>query len=135
MHDELVRDGRRITVDSPPDHLHELRKDAKRLRYVVDAYGSLVRGRHRRDHLRRIKALLDHLGAHQDAVVRLHELQALALELADAPPATCTALADLIDDAAEEAERRRDEFAEVFARFDRRRTRRALDRVLEDLRA
>lgn len=133
-HRRLVRDGRSIGPDTPVDELHTLRKDAKRLRSLVDAFGSLVPGRHRRDYVARLKVLLDHLGAHQDAVVQQQQLASLVLELDGAPAATCAAVRVMADEADARAHELRAAFEDVFAGFDRRRTRRALDAVLDDLR-
>lgn len=133
-HRRLVHDGRAISDDSPADQLHDLRKDAKRLRYLVESFAPLVDKATRRDYVRRVKALLDHLGAHQDAVVHQHQLATLVHELAGAPAPTCDALARLTADAADETARLRAGFADVFDRFDRPATRRALRRVLDDLR-
>ena len=38
------RDGRAITADSPAERLHDLRKDAKKLRYLLECFGEPVPG-------------------------------------------------------------------------------------------
>ncbi len=40
--DTVITNGRRIGADSPAEDLHDLRKDAKRLRYLVECFGGLV---------------------------------------------------------------------------------------------
>lgn len=63
------RRGRHVGSGASADHLHRVRKDAKRLRYLLDCFGSLFPGREREAYVGRLKALQDDLGAHQDAVV------------------------------------------------------------------
>jgi CHAD domain-containing protein len=133
-HRRLVHDGRAIDDDSPAEQLHDLRKDAKRLRYVAESFAPLVERGRRRDYVRRVKALLDHLGAHQDAVVHQHQLAELVHEFATAPAPTCDALAELTTEADARSTCLRSGFAEAFDRFDRGATRRSLRRVLDDLR-
>lgn len=144
-HRRLVHDGRAVHDDTPLDHLHELRKDAKRLRYLIDSFGSLVPSKTRRRYVRRLKVLQDHLGALQDAHVHHHELLAVRTALLDgAGPsrrdstagtaATLEALDVLADELAGRIDELRDGFAAVFAEFDHPRTRRALDDLVERLR-
>jgi CHAD domain-containing protein len=86
--EELARVERRVARElatalaTPPgvdrdEALHEARKAAKRLRYGREAARSAL-GRPRRRWKRRVTALQDLLGAHQDAVV----MRATVLELA-----------------------------------------------------
>ena len=145
-HDRLVRDGRSVQDDTPLDHLHELRKDAKRLRYLVDAFGSLVPVADRRRYVRRLEALQDHLGALQDAQVHHRELLAVRSLLVAHPrdtpdtphspdtPDTLEALDTLVAELDARTDQLRAGFGEVFARFDHPRTRRTLDALLDDLR-
>lgn len=42
---KVLRDGRSITSDSAPERLHDLRKDAKRLRYLLECFGQLSDGK------------------------------------------------------------------------------------------
>ena len=37
----MVRDGRAIDDESPPESLHDLRKRGKELRYLLELFGSL----------------------------------------------------------------------------------------------
>jgi len=62
------------------EHLHEMRKAAKRLRYAAEAVGS-VRGRPAGRLVKQVKAVQELLGEHQDSVVArelLRELGAAA---------------------------------------------------------
>ena len=134
-HARLVRDGRRITPTSPSTQVHRLRKDAKRLRYLLECFGSLVDGPHGRRYLARLKALQEHLGESQDLAVFRAELisSSTSLTADDASTDTLAALEALIDRIDERARELRSEFDGVFGSFDDDRTRRALKRVLRDL--
>ena len=80
-HRRLVARGRKITATSTSDAIHRLRKDAKQLRYLLDAFGSLASSSHRRTYLAELKTLQDRLGALQDATVHRSELDDVAGEL------------------------------------------------------
>lgn len=66
-HRVLVDDGRRIDADSPAAQVHDLRKQAKKLRYLFDCFGSLLPKSPRKQFVSRLKTLQDILGQHQDA--------------------------------------------------------------------
>ena len=102
-HRGLVRAARTIGDDTPVPALHELRKDGKRLRYLVEAFAPLTDGRrareHRRRYLRRLKRLLGHLGELQDVDVHRQLFDRLREDLEHQPggmhPATAAALDEL----------------------------------------
>ena len=71
----VLKAGRKIDVESPPEELHELRIRAKRLRYEAEFYsvfseglGTLARG---------AKQLQDLLGAERDVLAAIERLRAL----------------------------------------------------------
>ena len=126
----LVSDGRKITPSSPPPQLHDLRKDAKKLRYLIECFGSLFDAKPRKRFVQRLKALQDNLGEHQDAEVHVSQLRELANDLhatsavdADALLATGQLTEHL------EARRRaaRAAFVDRFSAYDTKATERALD--------
>ena len=80
-HQQVLRRGRAISASSPAEHLHELRKDAKVLRYLLECFGGLYERRPRKAFVARLKALQDNLGEHQDAEVQSAQLRRLAREL------------------------------------------------------
>ena len=133
-HRRLVSRGRSITATSTSDAVHRLRKDAKQLRYLLDAFGSLVSSSHRRAYLAELKALQDRLGALQDATVHRDELSDVAAELLTAPQATFDALAAMADVLDERCAALRGELVDALDAFDGKATRRAIRRVLDDLR-
>lgn len=73
------RMGRRIGPDSSPQAYHDLRKDCKRLRYLIDVFECVLDGKTLGKATRRLRSLQDVLGEHQDldvhraALLRLYE--------------------------------------------------------------
>lgn len=134
-HTRLVERGRLIDPDSPAEQVHDLRKDAKKLRYLVECFGSLLPIDARKPYVKRLKALQDNLGEHQDAEVHIAMLGAVADELhqADASADTMVAIGQLTHQLDQQRLAARTEFAERFADYDRRATRRALDAMLDGI--
>jgi CHAD domain-containing protein len=133
LHQRLVRDGRAIDEGSPPERLHELRKDAKRLRYVLDGFGGLYPGGPRKSYLGHLKQLQDNLGAHQDAEVQVGFLRELAADLntgSTRGTAAVLALGRLIDLTDQRRAAERAEFGERFAAYDRKKVARQLDEMV-----
>ena len=130
-HRTMIRRGRTIALDTPAEVLHDLRKDAKKLRYLLECFGGLYAPAPRKALVQRLKALQDNLGMHQDAEVHVHHLRGVSTTLAPTSSAdTMLAAGQLI----ERLERRRiacrKEFADRFAAFDSAETVDALDALL-----
>ncbi len=130
--DRLVARGRKIGPDTPAEELHELRKAAKKLRYLLECFGAVLPSGERKAFVQRLKALQDNLGEHQDTEVHTAHLRAMSHEMIElgAGAETLVAMGQL----AGEFERRRiaarSEFAERFAAYDTAKTRRTLDALL-----
>jgi CHAD domain-containing protein len=133
----LLEHGRAITAESEPERLHDLRKDAKKLRYLIECFGSLFETGPRKKFVRRLKDLQDNLGEHQDAEVHIDQLAELAHDLHEHRSVGVEALLAM-GQLTESLERRRTaaraEFAERFERYDTAKTRRALDDLLDPVR-
>lgn len=130
-HRRLVEQGRAIDDASPAEEVHELRKDAKRLRYLLECFGGLYPGKPRKAFVARLKALQDNLGAHQDADVHGQHLRALTAQLAgQLPVATVLAAGQLIEQLDQRRTATRADFAERFAEFDSAATEAALRKLL-----
>jgi len=78
LYRRLRREGKAIGSDSPPEHLHELRKSAKKLRYQMEMFQSLFPPDELRPLLRRLKCLQTSLGDYQDLSVQCGHLRDLA---------------------------------------------------------
>lgn len=128
----LLERGRMITPSSPAIQVHELRKDAKKLRYLVECFGSLLPPAPRKRFVQRLKALQDNLGAHQDAEVHVAELRAMsrALHHEGAGVDTMLAVGQLIERLDQQRASARVEFAERFRVYDTKATQRALAAAL-----
>ena len=134
-HGVLIERGRLIGPDTPAEHLHDLRKDAKKLRYLLECFGSLLPDRPRKRYVKRLKALQDNLGEHQDAEVHVSMLRAIGRELHDtgSSPDTMVAIGQLTERLDQQRLAARTEFAERFADYDTPATSRALDAVLDGI--
>jgi len=130
--DRLVGHGRKITPATPAEDVHELRKDAKKLRYLLECFGGLLPTKPRKAFVKRLKALQDNLGRHQDAEVHVAQLRQTVTELPEETPnQTFVAIGQLIEQLEQIRQDARDEFAERFADYDAEATHRALRALLD----
>jgi CHAD domain-containing protein len=130
-HRLMIQRGRTITPATPAETVHELRKDAKKLRYLIECFGGLYDKSARSAFVSRLKALQDTLGAHQDAEVHAAALRAIA----DDPHQgwtsdTLLAIGQLIERLEQRRVARREELADRFGAFDSKDTRKALKALL-----
>jgi CHAD domain-containing protein len=114
------RDGRIIDQDSPPEMLHQLRKDAKQLRYLLEAFGALFDADRTQAAVSELKRVQDNLGAFQDGEVQSEELRDFATRIAQQPTNadTVMALSVLASHLEYLQQDARALFAKRFARFD-----------------
>ena len=82
----MRKGGKKITVASPPAEYHRLRIRCKRFRYALEFLADLYPGS-TRPLVKRLVALQDVLGLHQDAAVAIERLRQLATERRGALPA------------------------------------------------
>ncbi|MFU8840273.1 MAG: CHAD domain-containing protein [Nitriliruptoraceae bacterium] len=139
-HNRLLADGRRIDADTPAEQLHELRKDGKRLRYLLEGFGDLGGHKQAKRVIGQLKALQDNLGAHQDAEVQATRLRRALEELDEGPdggdgpgldPETRAAGDRLVRILGERQAAERARFADVFADYDRRKARTRLTELTD----
>lgn len=131
--ERLVTRGRGIRPDTPAEELHELRKDAKKLRYLLECFGALAPQGERKAFVQRLKSLQDNLGEHQDTEVHAAQLRAMSHELHDSGRAgaeTLVAMGQLAGEFERRRTKARAEFAEHFAAYDTAKTRGALEALL-----
>ena len=131
--EQVVMRGRSIGPDSPATDLHELRKDAKKLRYLLECFGGVLAGAPRKAFVQQLKALQDNLGEHQDTEVHSDRLREISRELHREPGVTAEtllAMGRLTEHFEQRRQAARDEFAQRFAAYDTKRTRRNLDDLI-----
>ena len=117
VYKRMVRMGRPIRRSSPSEAYHELRKQGKELRYLLELFGSRVYPEEVvKPMVKALKALQNVLGRHQDRQVQAALLVGLHGELADGP-ATREAVTALIASLHDDQLAARGQFAERFGAF------------------
>jgi CHAD domain-containing protein len=117
----VIRDGRAIGSGTPAEQLHRLRKDCKKLRYLLEFFASLYPSAHVKPMIRQLKQLLDNLGQFQDLHVQAEKLQGFARDMSAREQAELPlllAIGALIGNLLERQQAARRHFAELFAVFD-----------------
>lgn len=130
---KVLKRGRRIDERTPAEPLHDLRIQCKKLRYLLDLFSSLYDEEDLAALVKALKRLQDCLGALNDAAVQQDTLREAAERLAaagEAPPATLLAIGRVAAHVEQRRRAERESFAERFARFDTKKTRNRLDRLL-----
>ena len=115
------KEGRAITPDSDPEALHALRKNCKKLRYLMEFFQSLYPRKPIKAHIKVLKVLLDNLGNFQDLAVQADKLGHIARQMSDSGQAgveTLLAMGALVGGLLERQQQVRLEFARIFSEFD-----------------
>lgn len=129
----VLADGRSITAATPAERLHDLRKDTKKLRYLVECFADIFDAKPRKAYGRQLKALQENLGQHQDAEVHIARLRQLAHDLHEQGVAHADdllAMGRLVEHLDLRRRRERDAFAERFASYDTRANHKLLKSLL-----
>ena len=119
-HRRVLRIGKAIHNESPPEALHDLRKKTKVFRYLLEMFSPLYPSSELKSAVRELKALQDNLGEFQDSQVQAHAIRVLAEEMLAERAGSASELMAMgrIADALEDRQARaRDEFAARFDRF------------------
>jgi CHAD domain-containing protein len=127
VYGQMVAMGAAIDAASAPADYHELRKQGKELRYLLELFGlPLHEPEVVKPMIRALKALQDVLGRHQDREVQVAMLASLRDEVSARPggPPALMAMGVLVERLDEDAAAARGEFARAFAAFASRRQRR-----------
>ena len=113
------KDGAAIHADSPPEALHELRKDCKKLRYLIEFFQSLYPKPEIRELIRQLKILLDNLGEFQDLQVQAEALESFGEQMQEegAPARALMAMGILVGQLLTRQEQARAEFFNLFNQF------------------
>jgi CHAD domain-containing protein len=127
---QLVKNGRKISKKSPAIALHELRKEGKRLRYLLECFAPLFDEKALATILRPLRDVQDVLGEFQDTEVQANALLELAGELASADDhSALMAIGGVIEQLGVRAADARASFSKTFGRFDDRKVQRAFDQL------
>lgn len=129
-HRQLVKNGRKISKKSPPIALHELRKEGKRLRYLIECFGPLLDRKSLGIVIGPLRDLQDVLGEFQDTEVQAHALFEVAStsDLTDDSAARDVIVA-LVEQLRSRGAEARASFDKTFRRFDDRSVQRAFDQL------
>lgn len=128
-HRRLVKDGRNVRKSSPAVVLHDLRKDATRLRHLLESFAPVLDPGAAADVTAPLRGLQDVLGVFQDAEVEALALHDLLAARNDAGSALSLATGSVIEHLGRRSVAARKEFAKAFERFDDRSVRRAIDAI------
>lgn len=126
LYRRTLKQGAAISDDSPASALHDLRKTAKKLRYLIDAFRSLYPAEKLEPLLKALKKLQNLLGEYQDTGVMLAHLYSSAEPLRGSPAPTLTLLAvgALLGQLHRREDRLRKAFAKCFHGYSTRSQRR-----------
>ena len=117
---KTVRRGAAITLESPAEALHDLRKRAKELRYALEFFAPLHDRAAQAKVVGELKRLQDCLGEFQDTEVQVGEIRALAtamLAAGEAPAVTLLAMGEVTAGLALRQRAAREDFGRRFAAF------------------
>lgn len=116
----ICRDGAAITADTPAEALHDLRKEGKKLRYLLEFFASLYPPELVKPRIASLKKLQDLLGAYQDCAVQAAFLESKAVGLradSNVPAETLMAMGALADQRLQDEKRLRKDFDAFFGPF------------------
>ncbi len=128
----MIRAGRAINAGSHPVEFHELRKDAKRLRYLLECFGSLYPTEVVVPVVRDLKGLQDVLGDYQDTHVQAESIEQFGQQMIEqqgVAAATLLAMGSIVEQLDLRGREARDHFAERFEQFDGKAVRRCIRRI------
>ena len=128
----LVRAGRTIQEDTPAQALHEVRLDAKQLRYLLDFFHRVFPTEDVQRLMKELRRLQNNLGRLNDARVQQSGLRGFAADLVasgGAQPETVIVIGRLVEDAVARERAERGRFAMHFARFDSANNRKRVRRL------
>lgn len=120
VYKRILKEGRAIEADTPAEALHDLRKTAKKLRYLMEFFQSLYPGRKIKQLIGVLKSLQNNLGDFQDYEVQVSTLKRFSEQMVEedmAPAGTLLAMGMLIEGLERRQRQARQEFSEIFTAF------------------
>jgi CHAD domain-containing protein len=131
LYSKVMKDAEAIKPGSPAEMLHDLRKDCKKLRYLMEFFQSLYPKPQIRALIKEMKILLDNLGEFQDLQVQAESLEGFAKQMMEegAPASALMAMGILVGRLYERQAKAREEFADLFAAFSNAENRQAFHKL------
>ncbi|HEY6123032.1 MAG TPA: CHAD domain-containing protein, partial [Steroidobacteraceae bacterium] len=131
---KLRKKANRLNDESSADDFHRVRIRAKRLRYVLDAFGGLY-GDAAREYLDALAKLQHVLGDYHDSTVRAGLFAELVTRGRNVPAATSFLVGRLVERDQSDFKKCRRKFLKAYRRIKRRRWRALLAEMREQARA
>jgi CHAD domain-containing protein len=127
----MVKMGKAIDDDTRAEALHELRKQGKELRYLLEFFSSLYSNAVVKPMVSSLKSLQDVLGRFQDREVQAELLHSLGDEIShlEGGAAALMAMGVLVQRLHDDQHQARAEFAETFAGFAAKSQRKLVDQT------
>ena len=128
----VLKDGGRIGPKTAAEALHDLRKDCKKLRYLIEFFRSLYQPADIRDAIKTLKDLQENLGDFQDLEVQQDQLRGYGREMSAAglmSPATQAAISALVRQLESRQADARRAFAARFEDFSTKSHRKLFERL------
>ncbi|MCP3866919.1 MAG: CHAD domain-containing protein [Gammaproteobacteria bacterium] len=132
IYNRVLEEGLAINDDSHPEALHELRKNCKKLRYLIEFFSSLYPEKDVKALIRALKSLLDNLGSFQDLEVQALKLREFAHQMVaegEVPADTLLAMGMLVDGLLRRQVDAREVFAARFSAFAQKENRAVFKRL------
>ncbi len=120
MYCRIMEHGLAIEEDTPAEYLHDLRKNCKKLRYLMEFFRNLYPQKKITRLIKSVKTLLDNLGDFQDLEVQAYTIGDYAKQMSreEAPPHnTLLAMGMLVDKLLLRQQQVRGEFIGRFSTF------------------
>jgi len=130
----VLEKGGAITPETPPEALHRLRIEAKKLRYLLEFFRSLYQAEEIGRLVKALKQLQDNLGDFNDFVVQQATLARFAQQMVDdhlEPAETLMAMGRLQERLEAGQEREREDFHRRFDEFSARSNRKRFRRLFK----
>jgi CHAD domain-containing protein len=116
----VIKEGRSIHPETPAEHIHELRKTCKKLRYLLEFFRPLYPPEDINRPIKQLKKLQDYLGEFQDVHARIDMLKRISQAMRDdrtVSTDTILALGVLLGSLEKRQKKLRGEFSERFEPF------------------
>ncbi len=135
IYKRVLKEGLAIGPETPAEAYHELRKNCKKLRYLMEFFESLYPKRHIQRLIKALKVLLDNLGDFQDLEVQADKLRQFGREMLEegkAPADTLLAMGMLVDGLVRRQRQAGEAFSARFAEFAAPEKRQAFKRLFAE---